>query len=65
MDTLAPLALSLVEAENQRATKCPRILVFKVTHHVEAIKKTRDYELPCLEAMVMIPFALRPWATLT
>ena len=60
MDKLAPLAHSLVEAENQRATKRPWILGFKVTHHVEGIKKIRERELPRLEAIMMvgIPFTL-------
>ena len=65
MDTLAPIDFSLIEAENQRATKRPWILGFKVTHHVEAIKKIRQHELPCLEAMVMISFTSSPQATLT
>ena len=43
MDTLVTLGLSLVEAENQRITKCPRISSLKVTHCVEAIKKIREH----------------------
>ena len=63
MDTPAPLDVSLTKAENQRtnalgyrANKCPQISGFKVSRHAETIKKIREHELPCLEAMVEIPF---------
>ena len=36
VDTPAPLVLSLVERENQRATKRPRMSGLKVTRGVEA-----------------------------
>ena len=47
MDTPTTLDVSLVEVENQRTTKRAQILGFKVTcHHLEAIKKIRERELP-------------------
>ena len=60
MDTPAPINLSLPEAENQKATKHPRVPGFEVTCHVESIKKIREHELPRLEAIMMvgIPFTL-------
>ena len=62
MDTLVTLGLSLVEAENQRITKCPRISSLKVTHCVEAIKKIRACEIHRLEATVEVPFTSGPHA---
>ena len=64
VDTLAPLSLSLTEAENQRTTKHPQMSGLKVTC-VEAIKKIREHELHCLEAMVGLPFTLGSRTTLT
>ena len=64
VDTHAPLDLSLVEVENQRTTKCPWILCLKVTR-AKAIKKIKEHELHCLEAMVDIPFTSGPRATHT
>ena len=60
VETPAPLSLSLFEAENQRTTKRPRMPCLKVTRCVEAIKKIRECELHCLEAMVGLPFTLGP-----
>ena len=60
MDTPAPLNLSLVEAENQRTTECPRMADLKITHCVEAIKKIWECELHRLEAIVEVPFSSRP-----
>ena len=60
----APLGLCLVAAENQRTTKRPRMSGLKVTC-VEAIKKIREHELHCLEAMVGLPFTLGSRTTLT
>ena len=60
MDTPAPINLSLPEAENQKATKHPRVPGFEVTCHVESIKKIREHELPRLKAIVGIPFTSRP-----
>ena len=65
MWTPAPLGLSVAETENQRTTKCPWVSHLEVTHCVEAIKKIRECELHCLEAMVEVPFTSRPWATPT
>ena len=65
MDTPAQLSLSLIEVENQRTTKHPRILVLKVTRGVEAIEKIRECELHRLGAMVGIPLTLGPRATPT
>ena len=46
VDTIAPLGLSIAEAENQRTTKYPQISGFKATRRgVEAIKKIRVREL--------------------
>ena len=62
--TLAPLGLSIVEAENQRTTKHPQILGFKETQLcVEAIKKIRERELHCPQVVVGVPFTMGPWAT--
>ena len=65
VDTPAPLILSLAEPENQRITKRPRMPGLKVTHCVKTIKKIREHELHCLEAMVGLPFTLGSRTTLT
>mgnify|MGYP000447464066 FL=1 len=65
VDTLAPLGLSLPEAENQRATKHRSILGLKVTRGAKAIKKKRERELHRPEAMFGIPFTSGPWAMAT
>ena len=65
VDTPTPIGLFLTELENQRATKCPRVLGVEVTHcRVEAIKNIREWELSHMEPMAGIPFTLRPRATL-
>ena len=54
-----PLGLSLDEAKMQRTTKRPRMSGFKaIRRGVETIKKIRERELHCLEAMVGVPFTL-------
>ena len=63
VDKPSPLGLFLAETEYQRTTKHPCIPSFKVTHDAEKIKKIRERELHCLEAMVEIPFTSEPWAT--
>ena len=61
-----PLGLSLHKAEMQRITKHPRMSGFTATRcGVETIKKIREDELRCLEAMVGVPFTLGPRATST
>ena len=46
VDTSALLGPSLLEAKNQRTTKCPRISCFKATRcGVEEIKKITECEL--------------------
>ena len=63
VDTPTPLSLSLDEAEMQRTRGMSG---FKgIRRGVETIKKIRECELRCLEAMVGVPFTLEPWATST
>ena len=60
-DTLAPLGLSIDEAENQRRTRRPRVPGFKATQRdVEAILKIRERELHRLEAMARALSTLEP-----
>ena len=64
VNTHAILGLFLDEAENQRRTKRPRMSGFKATRRgVEAIKKIRERELHCLEAMVGAPSTSGPRVT--
>ena len=59
VDTPAPLGLSLVEVENQRTTKHPRMSGFNATQlGVDAIQKITERELHRLEAMVGVLFTL-------
>ena len=62
VDILAPLDHSLFEAENQR-TKRSQILDLKVTCAAKAIKKIRERDSHCLEAMVEVPSISGPWTT--
>ena len=66
VDTLAPLGLSIDEAENQRRTRRPRVPGFKATRRdVEAILKIRERELHRLEAMARALSTLEPRVTPT
>ena len=62
---MAPVGLSLAEAENQRASKRPRISGLKVTHCAKAIKKIRECEYNTLKLRSRYLFASGPWATPT